>query len=113
LNNQNENGFKQICKLSELSNGRGKRFIVNDKEVAVFKVDNGLYTLYNVCPHQHFNLIYDGIIEDGCVICPLHGWKFELQTGKNPDGGKGLETYPLKVVDENVYIKVSETKPPW
>ena len=113
MNNQNENGFKQICKLSELLNGRGKRFIVNDKEVAVFKVDDELFALYNVCPHQHFNLIYDGIVEDSCVICPLHGWKFELQTGKNPDGGKGLETYTLKVVDENVYIKMSETKRPW
>lgn len=113
MNDQNEVGFKQLCKVTELLNGRGKRFIVNDKEVAVFKMDHKLFALYNVCPHQHFNFIYDGIIEKGCVICPIHGWRFELETGKNPDGGKSLETYPVKEINENVFVKVSETKRPW
>ena len=113
MNSQSENDFKRICRLTELPNGRGKRFIVDDAEVAVFKMDTELYALYNICPHQHFNLIYDGIVEDGCVICPIHGWRFNLQTGKNPDGGRGLETYPVKVVDENVYIRIPETKSRW
>ena len=113
MNSQSENDFKRICRLPELPNGRGKRFIVDDTEVAVFKMDTELHALYNICPHQHFNLIYDGIVEDGCVICPIHGWRFNLQTGKNPDGGRGLETYPVKVVDEIVYIRIPETKSRW
>jgi nitrite reductase/ring-hydroxylating ferredoxin subunit len=113
LSDQNEIGFKQVCKVSELPNGTGKRFIVDDKEVAVFKMDDELFALYNVCPHQHFNFIYDGIIEKGCVICPIHGWRFELETGKNPDGGKGLESYPVKVVNDIICVKVPEIKRPW
>jgi nitrite reductase/ring-hydroxylating ferredoxin subunit len=113
LINKSENDFRKICDISELQNGRGKRFIVDDKEVAVFKIDDELFALYNVCPHQHFNFIYDGIIEKDCVICPIHGWRFELETGKNPDGGKGLERYPVKVIDDTVCIKVSNTKRPW
>lgn len=113
MSNPDENRFKLICKLSDLPNGRGKRFLVSDIEVAVFKMDEDIHALCNVCPHQHFNLIYDGIVEDGCVVCPIHGWRFNLQTGKNPDGGRGLEIYPIKVVDENVYIKVPETKRLW
>ena len=111
--NQSGNDFKKICSINDLPNGRGKRFIVDDTEVAVFRTDDNLHALHNTCPHQHFNLIFDGILEDGCVICPIHGWRFNLQTGKNPDGGRGLETFPVKIIDENVYIKVSQTKRLW
>ena len=113
MNNQAENDYKLICKISELPNGRGKRFIVNDTEIAVFKMDGELFALYNICPHQHFNLIFDGIVEEGCVICPIHGWRFDLQTGKNPDGGRGLKSYPVKVLDDNVFVKVAEKEQLW
>ena len=51
-------------------------------EIAVFKIDSKVFALSNICPHQHTALIYDGFVEDGCVVCPAHGWKFNLRTGK-------------------------------
>ena len=36
----------------------------------------------NICPHQQTRLIYDGFVEDEFVVCPAHGWKFNLGTGK-------------------------------
>ena len=77
-----EEGFTKICKVSELKENQGKRFLINDVDIAVFKVNEEVFVLSNICPHQHTSLIYDGFVEDDCVVCPAHGWMFNLKTGK-------------------------------
>jgi nitrite reductase/ring-hydroxylating ferredoxin subunit len=107
-----DDGFTKICKVSELKENQGKRFLVNDVDVAVFKVNGEIFVLNNVCPHQHTSVIYDGFIEDGCVVCPAHGWMFNLKTGKQPTGAKGLDSYPVKVIDDEIFaiVKAKELK---
>ncbi len=101
-------GFKNICSIKNLRESVGRRFIVNDTEIAVFLINNKIYALSNICPHQHSALIYDGFIEDEYVVCPAHGWMFNLKTGKTPGGSKGLNTYETKIIEEQVYVKVPE-----
>ncbi len=108
-----EDGFTKICQLNELRNNEGKRFIVNNIEVAVFKIDSEVFALSNICPHKLSALIYDGMIEDGCVVCPVHGWMFNLKTGKRPDGAQGLDSFPIKLINDEVYIKVIPKKFNW
>lgn len=99
-------GFQKICKISDLVNNSGKRFIVDDVDIAIFKVNDNIYALSNICPHQHSPLIYDGFLEDGYVVCPAHGWMFNLQTGKTPTGQRGLNYFDVRVEEENVFVKV-------
>lgn len=108
-----ENEFKKICKITELKKDAGKRFIVDDIEIAVFSTNNEIYALSNICPHQHTALIYDGFLEDGCVVCPAHGWKFNLKTGKQPDGRNGLDSYPVKIIGGEVFVKVHKKEFKW
>ena len=107
-----EDGYTKVFTVSELRENHGKRFLINDVDVAVFKIGREIYVLSNVCPHQHTSVIYDGFIEEGCVICPAHGWMFNLRTGKQPTGAKGLDSYPVKIIDDEVFalIKVKELK---
>lgn len=106
-------GFQQICSLKDLRENTGKRFILNDTEIAVFLIDKKIFVLNNVCPHQHTALIYDGFIENEFVICPAHGWKFNLKTGKMPTGSNGLDTYESVIVEDNVYVKVEGKRYSW
>ena len=108
-----EDDYKKICKVSELKESRGKRFLINDVDVAVFKVKGEIYVLNNTCPHQHTTVIYDGIIEEGCVVCPAHGWMFDLKTGKQPTGAKGLESYPIKIINDEVFVIVNKRALKW
>ncbi|MBE0538145.1 MAG: nitrite reductase (NAD(P)H) small subunit [Ignavibacterium sp.] len=107
-----EETYTKICSLSDLKEKQGKRFLINDVELAVFKVNNQVYVLNNICPHQHTALIYDGFIEDGCVVCPAHGWMFNLKTGKQPTGARGLDSYSVRIIDDEVYaiVKAKELK---
>ena len=99
-------GFFKVCRVNDLVNNAGKRFIVDDVDVALFKVDEKIYALSNICPHQHSPLIYDGFLEDGCIVCPAHGWMFNLETGKTPTGQKGLNSFEVQIENGDVYIKV-------
>jgi nitrite reductase/ring-hydroxylating ferredoxin subunit len=108
-----EDDYKRICKVSELKESRGKRFLINDVELAVFKVNEEIYVLNNTCPHQHTTVIYDGFIEEGCVVCPAHGWMFDLKTGKQPTGAKGLESYPIKIINDEVFVIVNKRALKW
>jgi 3-phenylpropionate/trans-cinnamate dioxygenase ferredoxin component len=108
-----EDGYKLLCKLSELIEKHGKRFIVDDVEVAVFKIDGEVFAIGNVCPHQHTALLYDGFVENGCVVCPAHGWIFDLRTGKQPSGSRGVDSYPVIIENDEVYILVKTKELKW
>ncbi len=115
MNSDEDNleGFQEVCSIKELRENTGKRFIVNDKEIALFLIDHKIYALSNICPHQHTALIYDGFVEDEYVVCPVHGWMFSLKSGKTPAGSRGLDTYETIVVRNKVYVKVEDRKYPW
>lgn len=106
-------GFMKVCEYDDLQEKVGKRFFVDDVEVAVFKVDGKVYALNNICPHQHSALMYDGFIEGCKVICPAHGWEFNLSDGKMAKGRKGLDSYEVKIVNNDVYVKVYKKELNW
>ncbi len=108
-----EISFNKICNVNDIEEDAGKRFIINETEIAVFKTNGNIFALSNICPHQQTALIYDGFIEEGCVVCPAHSWKFDLRTGNKKSGSRGLDSYEVKIVDEIIYVKVVPKKFNW
>ncbi|GAB4292367.1 MAG: nitrite reductase small subunit NirD [Ignavibacteriaceae bacterium] len=106
-------GFRLLCRYSELKEKSGKRMMIDDIDMAVFKVNGNVFVMSNICPHQHSALIYDGQVEDGYVFCPVHGWKFELGTGKTPSGNCILTQYETIVSEDSVYARIPEKKYSW
>lgn len=110
---ENIEGYSKVCKYSDLKENLGKRFFVDDVEIALFKVNGEVFALNNICPHQKSRIIYDGFIEDGKVSCPAHGWQFDLKTGKMGQGRRGLDSYEVKIIDDSVYVKVFKRELNW
>ncbi len=108
-----ENGFKKVCKIVDIKEKEGKRFFIDGEDVALFKVDGEIYATTNICPHQQSAIIYDGFIEDKKVVCPAHGWEFDLESGKMGSGGSKLRTFETKVIDGEVYVKAEKKRINW
>ncbi len=106
-------GFFYVCNTKQIKENRGQKFFINDEYISVFFVNGKYYATSNICPHQHANIIHDGFIEDNKVVCPAHGWEFDLVTGKQPDGRKGLTVYETLVLENNLYVKVIPKKLNW
>jgi len=50
--------------------------------LAAQEIRLGDYIVERTCPHRHADLSVFGEI-DGCeLVCTLHGWRFDLETGK-------------------------------
>jgi len=64
----------------DITEGSAKLVRGRGEEMAVFKSNGQLYGIQNICPHEGGQLC-DGWIDGGEVVCPLHGYKFDLKTG--------------------------------
>lgn len=79
----------------EIGEGRGKAITVSGTEIAVFKCDGQLYATQGSCPHAGTALAA-GTVEGGAVVCPGHGYRFDLRTGAcSTDAQLRLKTYRL------------------
>ena len=69
--------------------------------------DNGeLFAIDDTCPHQGGSL-GEGLLHEGRVICPLHSWIFELQTGECPrNSHEGVQTYATRCGDGSVEVRI-------
>lgn len=108
-----EEGYTRLCLLRELTEGKGKRIYIDEHPVAVFLFSGKVYVTDNICPHQHANILHEGFLEQGHVVCPAHGWSFSLETGNQPDGRWGITSYPVLIRDGVVYTKFAHRKFDW
>lgn len=107
----------EVCKLDQLKNRKGFLFIdeVEETEIAIFKSNNKIFAVSNICPHQHAPAISDGFVdENNCVTCPLHNWTFSLETGLAIGGVAKLKCYETIIEDNSVKIILpEENRPTW
>jgi nitrite reductase/ring-hydroxylating ferredoxin subunit len=94
----------KITRLQDLKNGKGFLARVKGEEIALFKIDGKIYAACNVCPHQHFSKLHEGIIEQKTVTCPMHGWKYDLETGKSVNAAGMLKMYDVSIRGDDVFI---------
>tara|TARA_R110002012_G_C11672212_1_gene613180 strand:+ start:4129 stop:5661 length:1533 start_codon:yes stop_codon:yes gene_type:complete len=66
-------------------------------ELFNLKVGKKTCKIQKYCPHMFANLEEVGQLEGDKLVCPLHGWKFDLKTGNclNKEG------YKLKVIHDD------------
>ena len=104
--------YIKLCGVSELEEKKGRLFKIDDEnEVALFKINGKVHAVDNICPHNHTPKIYKGIIEDDCVLCPIHFFKFNLKTGKPIEfTGGNLRIYETKIENSIVFIKKPDAK---
>ena len=74
----------------------------------VVRIDKELFAVKNQC-HGSILPIDKGVLEDHFLICPLHGCKYDLKTGKATNNAdKYIETYLTEVEKDNS-VKVQIT----
>jgi nitrite reductase/ring-hydroxylating ferredoxin subunit len=82
---------------------------VAGKKICLVNQSHAVQACYARCPHAGGNFA-DGYIDAlGNLVCPLHRYKFNTQTGKNVSGeGYFLKTYPVQIRDNGVYIGIEQ-----
>jgi 3-phenylpropionate/trans-cinnamate dioxygenase ferredoxin subunit len=94
---------------SALAEGECAVADVDGVDVAVFRIDGGLYAIQDVCTHDGAE-IASGVLESGEIICPRHGARFCVKTGKalKAPAYADLPCFPVRV--ENGRIQVRDAR---
>jgi 3-phenylpropionate/trans-cinnamate dioxygenase ferredoxin subunit len=97
-----------VCPLDELPPGGMKLVPAGSITVGVYNVDGDLYAIEDRCSHDDGPLAEgDWDPEERVVVCPRHGSKFDLRTGRplSLPAFLPVDTFPVRV-DEAGIVKV-------
>jgi nitrite reductase (NADH) small subunit len=102
----NERFWVWVTAVENIPPREGRAIVVAGRELAFFNLGDRVVATDNRCPHRGGPLA-DGIVSGGAVVCPLHGWKINLQDGavERPCETAGrVETYPVRIDNGLVVI---------
>ena len=77
-------------------------------ELAVYNVNGELYATENFCPHRGAPLS-EGFLCGHVIECGLHGWQFDVRTGRCLTLEEKIRTFPVTVENEVIRIEISAT----
>lgn len=113
---------------SELADGDYRIIAIGELEVGIFRLGERLVAYENRCPHHGgpvcqgklFNGVEEIIMPDQTsrglrfskdrhVVCPWHGYEFNLDTGRHPgDPRVRLRPIPVRVSGDGIYIEAPD-----
>jgi nitrite reductase (NADH) small subunit len=104
-----EHRWVRATTIDNLPPREGRALRIGDREIALFNLGDRVLATDNRCPHKGGPLC-DGIVTGSAVVCPLHAWKVNLESGAverpRTDGDHCVATYPARVEDGVVIIGV-------
>ncbi|MEM7549625.1 MAG: thiamine pyrophosphate-binding protein [Bacteroidota bacterium] len=107
---ENIEWHKVLESAEELPDGRVMTVTAGHKSYCITHHEGKLGCLDNRCPHQGGPL-GEGSIENGLLRCPWHGWDYDPLSGKAPGFDDGVETFPIEIRDDGVYIGIEQEPP--
>jgi nitrite reductase/ring-hydroxylating ferredoxin subunit/multimeric flavodoxin WrbA len=107
--------YTKTIAVSELAEGTQKAVTVEGQDIALFHHGGKITALCGKCPHKGGPLA-DGNVEQGAdgvrrVVCPWHGWQFDIATGDAPEGSVRQAVHDVKIEDGMIAVSVTPSIP--
>jgi nitrite reductase (NADH) small subunit len=97
----------RICSQSELpGTGDVREFTAGGRTFCVANLNGTISVLDGICPHEGGPL-GEGNIEEGRVVCPWHGYAFDLRTGvSEQDSELKADVLAATVMEGELRVKI-------
>jgi 3-phenylpropionate/trans-cinnamate dioxygenase ferredoxin subunit len=99
---------REIAAAADIPDGQGKTIHVDGHAIAVFRIGNEFYAIDDACTHADASLGSGEVeAEERCVLCPLHGAKFDLVSGaaKTLPAYEPVKAYPVHETDGKLFVE--------
>jgi nitrite reductase/ring-hydroxylating ferredoxin subunit len=101
--------FHKVATLDEVKPGQAKDVVVGDELIAIYNVNGKIFATSDICLHAGGSL-GQGELCDGVITCPLHGWQYEVESGKcMMVPAMKLKTYQVKVEGNGILVGIGES----
>lgn len=85
--------------------------VLNGWAVLAVRAEDGIHAVIDRCTHQAA-LLSPGRVRRGAILCPLHGSRFEVTTGKCIGGVyPDLRRFDVRVLDGMIEVELPDTPP--
>ncbi len=96
--------FIKVASVDEIENGKSKIVDLKGEPIAIFNVDGNFYAIHNTCLHKGGPL-GEGYLAGDVVICPWHGWQYDVKTGISTVSPTiKVKTYKVKVDEGKIFV---------
>jgi 3-phenylpropionate/trans-cinnamate dioxygenase ferredoxin subunit len=101
--------FQHAIAVNELADPGTMMIEIDERLVVLVHVEDEFFCIDDVCTHDNGPLS-EGELQGCQLICPRHGAKFDVRTGKAMTFPAILATtaHEVKVDDGNVYVKIND-----
>ncbi|MDZ4821017.1 MAG: non-heme iron oxygenase ferredoxin subunit [Planctomycetota bacterium] len=101
--------FVRVAKVADLSDP-GKALVeVDERLIALFRVDGEFFALDDVCTHDGGPLA-EGKLNNHWIACPRHGARFDIRTGQalSMPATQATVAHQVQVIGDDVFVKLSD-----
>jgi naphthalene 1,2-dioxygenase system ferredoxin subunit len=100
-------GWVRVAGRGDLTAGEVIGVEAGGRSIAVYDCDGELFATDNICTHA-YACLSDGWLEGSTIECPLHAARFDVRTGAvlDPPATEDLKTYPVRLVDGEIQVKI-------
>lgn len=98
--------FEEIASLDDFGSADRLEVFLEDTPVLLIRVQDQILAIEDVCTHDGQPLT-NGCIEEGAIVCPRHGARFDLVTGKAlcMPATKPIQTFEVQVRGRKIYVR--------
>ena len=100
--------FTRVASVGDIPAGHGLLVEAAGVTLALFNAGGGRFHATSpLCPHEDGPLA-EGWLEGDAVVCPWHGFDFDLGTGKcRVDDSLRISVYRVRVIGDDVEVDLS------
>ena len=97
--------FIPIGNKSDLPSGERLFVEVDGEPIVVFNIAGSMFALADICSHDN-NPLGEGELEEFDIICPRHGARFDIRTGKSLSlpAVVDIPSYPVRIDGDEIRI---------
>ncbi len=94
-----------LVAAADVPPGQARTVVLADHAYAVCNDAGRFAVVDNACPHAGGNL-GGAAVRAGRIVCPWHGYQWDLVTGRSPDFPRTLRVHRSRVRDGRVQVRV-------
>ena len=102
-----EKNFMAAARVDDVPPGTKKVVTLAGNEILLCNTKDRIFAVRNLCSHAHESLDC-GRMRGGWISCPVHGARFDLETGSpmNPPATIGIDTFEVRITDDTIEVAV-------
>jgi len=97
--------FIPVGSVEELKEGERLFIEIDEKPIVILKIKGQYYAIADVCSHDD-GPVGEGVLEGFEIICPRHGARFDIRTGRviALPAFVDIPAYPVRQVGDQIEI---------